>query len=62
MSRVPWSQFLHRQSQAHLVVGFVAQEVARRLKIDEASAESAMYRAIAERWLVFEGSPNSGSG
>ena len=31
-------------------------EVARRLKIDEASAESAMYRAVAERWLVFEGS------
>jgi hypothetical protein len=29
-------------------------EVARRLKIDEASAESAMYRAVAERWLVFE--------
>ena len=25
MSRVPWSQFLHRQSQAHLVVGVVAQ-------------------------------------
>jgi hypothetical protein len=31
-------------------------EVARRLKIDEASAESAMYRAVAEHWLVFEGS------
>jgi hypothetical protein len=31
-------------------------EVARRLKIDEASAESAMYRAVAERSLVFEGS------
>jgi hypothetical protein len=31
-------------------------EVAGRLKIDEASAESAMYRAVAERWLVFDGS------
>jgi hypothetical protein len=31
-------------------------EVARRLKIDEASAESAMHRAVAERWLVVEGS------
>jgi hypothetical protein len=31
-------------------------DVARRLKIDEASAESAMYRAVAERWLVVEGS------
>jgi hypothetical protein len=31
-------------------------EVGRRLKIDEASAESAMYRAVAEHWLVFEGS------
>ena len=30
-------------------------EVARRLKIDEASAEAAMYRAIAERWLNVEG-------
>jgi len=29
---------------------------ARRLKIDEASAESAMYRAVAERWLIVEGS------
>ena len=28
-------------------------EVARRLKIDEASAESAKYRAVAERWPVF---------
>jgi hypothetical protein len=25
MSRVPWSQILHRQSQAHLVVGVVAK-------------------------------------
>ena len=24
MSRMPWSQFLHRQSQAHLVVGVAA--------------------------------------
>ena len=31
-------------------------EVARRLKIDEASAEAAMYRAVAERWLIVEGS------
>jgi hypothetical protein len=31
-------------------------QVARRLKIDEASAESAMHRAVAERWRVFEGS------
>ena len=31
-------------------------EVACQLKIDEASAESAMYRAVAERWLVVEGS------
>jgi hypothetical protein len=31
-------------------------DVARRLKIDEASAESAMYRAVAERWLIVEGS------
>jgi AraC-like DNA-binding protein len=30
-------------------------EIARRLKIDEASAEAAMYRAIAERWLNVEG-------
>jgi len=30
-------------------------EVARRLKIDEASAEAAMYRAVAERWLIIEG-------
>ena len=30
-------------------------EVARRLKIDEASAEAAMYRAVAERWLIVEG-------
>jgi hypothetical protein len=29
-------------------------EVARRLKIDEASAESAMYRAVAERWLIVD--------
>jgi len=29
-------------------------EVARRLKI-EASAEAAMYRAVAERWLIVEG-------
>jgi hypothetical protein len=29
-------------------------EVARRLKIDEASAEAAMYRAVAERWLIVE--------
>jgi hypothetical protein len=31
-------------------------EVARRLKIDEALAEAAMYRAVAERWLIVEGS------
>ena len=31
-------------------------EVARRLRIDEASAESAMHRAVAERWLIVEGS------
>jgi hypothetical protein len=30
-------------------------QIARRLKIDEASAEAAMYRAIAERWLNVEG-------
>ena len=30
-------------------------EVARRLKINEASAEAAMYRAVAERWLIVEG-------
>jgi len=30
-------------------------EVARRLKIDEASAEAAMCRAVAERWLIVEG-------
>ena len=28
---------------------------AHRLKIDEASAESAMHRAVTKRWLVFEG-------
>jgi hypothetical protein len=26
-------------------------EVARRLKINEASVEAGMYRAVAERWL-----------
>ena len=31
-------------------------EVARRLKINEASVEDAMYRAVAERWLIVEGS------
>jgi hypothetical protein len=31
-------------------------EVARRLKIDEASAEAATRRAVAERWLIIEGS------
>ena len=32
-------------------------EVARRLRIDEASAElAAMRRAVAERWLIVEGS------
>ena len=31
-------------------------EVARRLKIDEALAEAAMYRAVAKRWLIVEGS------
>ena len=30
-------------------------EVARRLKINEASAEAAMYRAVVERWLIVEG-------
>ena len=31
-------------------------EVARRLKVDEASAESAVHRAVGERWLIVEGS------
>jgi hypothetical protein len=31
-------------------------EVARRLKINEASVEAGMYRAVAERWLIVEGS------
>jgi hypothetical protein len=31
-------------------------EVARRLMIGEASAEAAMYRAVAERWLIVDGS------
>jgi hypothetical protein len=36
-------------------VPVMLHQVARRLKIDEASAESAMHRAV-QRWLVFEGS------
>jgi predicted nuclease of restriction endonuclease-like RecB superfamily len=31
-------------------------EVARSLKINEASVEAAMYRAVAEHWLIVEGS------
>ena len=31
-------------------------EVARRLKIDEASAEAAMRRAVDKGWLIVEGS------
>jgi hypothetical protein len=31
-------------------------EVARRLKINEASVEAGIYRAVAERWLIVEGS------
>jgi hypothetical protein len=31
-------------------------EVARRLKINEASVEAATYRPVAERWLIVEGS------
>jgi hypothetical protein len=32
------------------------REVARRLKINEASVEAATYRPVAERWLIVEGS------
>ena len=64
-----WARMQYNEILARRIVAEVARssvdggtlqpvmlhEVARRLKIDEASAEAAMYRAVAERWLIVEG-------
>jgi hypothetical protein len=64
-----WAAMQYNEVLAHRIVAEVARssvdggalqavmlhEVARRLRIDEASAEAGMHRAVGEGWLIVEG-------